>query len=149
MRTVVPVTNYLPLLGGTMAGNIAMGGSKVTGLGTPSAVGDAASKTYVDTRQNMGGYTGDGTSNKTIAHGLGVAPRMVLIVDNTNTTQVPCFFLLDQSGGVIMYISSGATPAKTAGLTAFDATNFYVGNSGSPLATANQNATSYKWVAFA
>ena len=39
----------LPLTGGTMAGAIAMGTNKITGLGTPSATGDAATKGYVDT----------------------------------------------------------------------------------------------------
>lgn len=38
----------LPKAGGTMSGAVAMGGNKVTGLGTPSADGDAATKKYVD-----------------------------------------------------------------------------------------------------
>ena len=38
----------LPKAGGTMTGAIAMGGSKITGLGTPTAVDDAATKAYVD-----------------------------------------------------------------------------------------------------
>ena len=38
----------LPKAGGTMSGAIAMGGSKITGLGTPTADGDAATKLYVD-----------------------------------------------------------------------------------------------------
>lgn len=39
---------YLKTAGGTMSGAIAMGGSKVTGLGAPTDGGDAATKTYVD-----------------------------------------------------------------------------------------------------
>ena len=34
--------------GDTMSGNLAMGGNKVTGLGTPTDTGDAATKQYVD-----------------------------------------------------------------------------------------------------
>jgi len=39
----------LALAGGTMSGDIAMGGNKVTGLGTPTTGSDATSKTYIDT----------------------------------------------------------------------------------------------------
>jgi hypothetical protein len=39
----------LNLTGGTMSGPIAMGTSKITGLGTPTANQDAATKLYVDT----------------------------------------------------------------------------------------------------
>lgn len=40
--------DYLKTSGGTMKGAIAMGGSKITGLGTPTADTDAATKKYVD-----------------------------------------------------------------------------------------------------
>ena len=40
--------NKLALSGGTMTGAIAMGTSKITGLGTPTADADAATKAYVD-----------------------------------------------------------------------------------------------------
>jgi hypothetical protein len=39
---------FLKLAGGTMAGAIAMGNNKVTGLAAPTASNDAARKTYVD-----------------------------------------------------------------------------------------------------
>ena len=38
----------LGLAGGTMTGDIAMGGNSITGLAAPSAGNDAANKTYVD-----------------------------------------------------------------------------------------------------
>ena len=37
------------ITGATLGGNLAAGGNKVTGLGTPTASGDAATKGYVDT----------------------------------------------------------------------------------------------------
>ena len=43
----------LALAGGTMAGAIAMGTSKVTGMGDPTAAQDAATKNYVDTKTQM------------------------------------------------------------------------------------------------
>ncbi len=44
----------LPLAGGTMTGNIAMGSHKVTGLATPTASTDAATKGYVDGKIQYG-----------------------------------------------------------------------------------------------
>jgi hypothetical protein len=42
------IATKLPLSGGTMSGAIAMGNSKITGLGTPTTGTDATTKTYVD-----------------------------------------------------------------------------------------------------
>ena len=47
--TASSLTSVGTLTGLTMGGNIAMGNNKITGLGTPTADADAATKLYVDT----------------------------------------------------------------------------------------------------
>ena len=53
----------LPLAGGTMSGAIAMGSNKITGLGTPTATTDAATKAYADTMLPLAGGTMSGNIN--------------------------------------------------------------------------------------
>lgn len=48
LATKAELGDYLELAGGTMTGNIAMGGNAITGLGDPTNNGDAATKGYVD-----------------------------------------------------------------------------------------------------
>jgi len=51
------IATKLPLAGGTMSGAIAMGSNKITGLGTPTAGTDAATKAYADTMLPLAGGT--------------------------------------------------------------------------------------------
>jgi hypothetical protein len=44
----IPTLSYLPLGGGTVTGAVAMGGNKITGLGTPTDAADAVTKGYTD-----------------------------------------------------------------------------------------------------
>ena len=70
------VATLLPLAGGTMSGNIAMGNNKVTGLATPSAGTDATNKTYVD------GILGSATAAATSA---AAAAASALAASNSQT----------------------------------------------------------------
>ena len=69
---------------GTMTGDIAMSGNKVTGLGTPSDNADAANKNYVDTALN-GVKTVSVSATLTVAGWAGSAPY-VQSVDITGMT---------------------------------------------------------------
>ena len=51
--------SVLRLTGGTMSGDIAMGGRKITGLGTPTASGDAVPLDYVDPKYAPAGLSSD------------------------------------------------------------------------------------------
>jgi len=59
----------LSLTGGTMTGAIAMGTSKITGLGDPTLAQDAATKTYVDTADATKLALAGGTMTGAIAMG--------------------------------------------------------------------------------
>lgn len=71
----------LALTGGTMSGAIAMGTSKITGMGDPTAAQDAATKTYVDNQVSAAGggdllatnNLSDLTNTTTARTNLGVA----------------------------------------------------------------------------
>ena len=64
----------LPLAGGTMSGNIAMGTKSITGMADPTSAQDAATKAYVDASITGSGSMSsfdisDGTNSNTITHG--------------------------------------------------------------------------------
>ena len=63
------IATKLPLAGGTMTGAIAMGTSKITGLGDPTGAQDAATKTYTDTQRDTRLATAGGTMSGAIAMG--------------------------------------------------------------------------------
>lgn len=70
---VVSTDGLLDRAGGTMTGDIAMSGNKVTGLGTPSDNADAANKSYVDTALD-GVKTVSVSATLTVAGWTGSAP---------------------------------------------------------------------------
>lgn len=88
--TIAALNGKLSLTGGTMSGPIAMGNSKITGLGTPTDDQDATTKIYVDSLSN--GYqneynlenTASGTTAVTINATSGIATFTEILIRKTS-----------------------------------------------------------------
>jgi len=90
----------------------------------------------------IGNYIGDGSQNRAIAHGLGAVPKWVRIikVDGSWTYDIPqstdLHYLNDSNAGHVA-------------VTAWDATNFYVGDAGDSDSGCNKSGGhTYYWIAF-
>ena len=95
----------LPLAGGTMSGAIAMGTNKITGLGTPTASTDAATKAYADTMLPLAG----GTMSGAIAMGTN---KITDVGDPTNAQDVVTKYYLDN---VVLAPSNLTGPITSVG----------------------------------
>ena len=89
-------------------------------------------------------YTGSGAANRAIPHGLGVRPKMVLIVRQASVWFYRIF-------GQHAYIHWQRADDVSGGLavTQANATNFYVGNAANYPNSANANLDTLVWVAIA
>lgn len=134
------IATKLPLAGGTMSGAIAMGTSKITGLGDPTAAQDAATKTYVDTADATKLNLSGGTMTGNITMGANVI---------TSTTTPTTDDMLTRKGYVDTILGS-ATDAATSASNALaseiaaSTSETNAGNSASAaLASENAAAASY------
>ena len=140
------VTNSLAtklnLSGGTMTGAIAMGTNKITGLGTPTASADAATKNYVDTvvvaPSNLTGPITSTGNVTAVAAQTGTGSTFVMQTSPTLTTP---------NIGVATATSiNGTTIPSSKTLVATDSTAYVVpsqtGNSGKYLTT---DGTTSSW----
>ena len=85
-----------------------------------------------------GSYTGDGTANRAIAHGLGVTPKFVFIMSRTPASNDGSEIVNNVYLG---HTDSGGHTKVT--ITAKDSTNFYVNQTN----VSNSGAVVYDWVA--
>jgi hypothetical protein len=160
----------LPLAGGTMTGAIAMGTSKITGLGEPTSAQDAATKNYIDTAviapgnltgpitsvgaaTSVAAQTGTGstfvmnTSPTLVTPVLGVATATSI-----NGTSIPSSKTLvatDSTAYVVPSQTSNAgkyltTDGTTSSWGVVDALPSQTGNSGKYLTT---NGSAASWAA--
>jgi len=102
---------------------------------------DGAKISYI----SSGSYTGDSTENRAIAHGLGVKPKAVFILDTTGRYW---FRMFEESAGYtwIQKMEPGATRRENQ--TLWTDTYFYVGRYDAYFDTANYTGYVYYWVAF-
>ena len=140
--TIASDNAKLPLAGGTMSGAIAMGTNKITGLGTPTASTDAATKGYIDTAvvapSNLTGPITSVGNVTSIASQTGTGTKFV--VDTSPTLVTPNI-------GVATATSiNGTTIPTSKTLVATDSTAYVVpsqtGNSGKYLTT---DGTTSSW----
>ena len=158
----------LPLAGGTMSGNIAMGGNKVTGLADPTNAQDAATKNYIDTAvlapsnlvgvitsvgnvTSTGAQTGTGstfvmqtsptltTPNLGVATATSINGTTIPSSETLVTTTSTAYIVPSQTGNAGKYLTTDGTVSSWASV---DALPSQTGNAGKYLTT---NGTTASW----
>ena len=136
--TTAAIATKLPKAGGTMTGAIAMGTSKVTGLGTPTAGTDAAHKTYVDTGDALKLAKAGDTMSGVLAMG---ANKVTGVADPTTAQDVATKNYVDTTFGSNVQAansaSAAATSATNSGNSATASANSATASANSATASAN------------
>ena len=124
----------LPLAGGTMSGAIAMGTSKITGVGDPTANQDVATKAYVDTADALKLSLTGGTMSGAIAMGTA---KITGLGTPTNNADATTKLYVD---GILGSATAAATSAAAAATSASNAATSE-GNAATSASTASTAAT--------
>ncbi|MBA7540967.1 hypothetical protein ES705_33270 [subsurface metagenome] len=96
---------------------------------------------------NAGSFTGDGTTNRAIPHGLGVIPKFVALCVQDYwylSFIIKGFAAIQSLGGS----TAGPADMERDAVTAPEATNFYVGGASHIAQTMNINGKMIWWAAF-
>jgi len=135
------IATKLALAGGTMSGAIAMGTSKITGLGDPTANQDAATKAYVDTADTLNLAKSGGTMSGAIAMGTN---KITGMGDPTNAQDAATKNYIDvlfgSTSSAAASASAAATSASNAATSASNASTS-ASNASSSASAASTSAT--------
>ncbi len=134
---------------GNIAGNTTLAVSCTDVTATAAELGyvggvTSAIQTQLNGKTSLGRgtYTGDGTVNRAIAHGLGSTPKLILILNTTVATYV----VIDGTTGNAVCMAGAATSSHTQ--TAPTSTNFYVGKPATAGFFGNDDTHAYTWFAW-
>jgi hypothetical protein len=120
--TVALVANVLALSGGTMSGAIAMGTSKITGMGDPTLDQDATTKIYVDTI--LGSATAAATSAASAAaSATAAATSASSAATSAGNSESSAIASATSASAAATSASSAATSATAAATSATSAAN--------------------------
>jgi hypothetical protein len=128
------IATKLALAGGTMSGAIAMGTSKITGLGDPTANQDAATKVYVDTADALKLSLTGGTMSGAIAMGTSKITGLGTPTAGTDATTKTYV------DGILGSATAAATSAAAAATSASNAATSE-GNAATSASTASTAAS--------
>ena len=134
------IAGKLALAGGTMSGAIAMGTSKITGLGTPTAGTDATTKTYVDGVGDAKLALAGGTMTGNIVMGANkVTSTATPTADDDLTRKAYVDSILGSATSAATSASAAATSETNAGNSASAASS----SASAASASASSAAASY------
>ena len=119
----------------TITGIKTFGSIPVLPASDPTTDNQATRKSYV-MKIISGTYTGDGTDDRAITHGLGRTPQLVMIQETGDTIHHKIFMIMNT------HMSKIADDADIEDVTTATNTYFYLGGFGS-----NTDGDSYSWTA--